>query len=204
MRSHHVLPALAVSVVVGCDGGSAVAPRSPQAAVTASADASAAQPVDVGGTWSWREEVVLQVPEVFALPFFGIEPEGPITIGRCVNSGIMELVQIGATFSGTATQSSDCVTRGGQRFSPPAFTSILDIRDGEIRGRSIRVVFGAGDVPCLYHATIAESEDGIAVGLRGGGRCIPPGHPQSPLSGLGLPFPSGPISPTVLWEATRL
>ena len=132
-----------------------------------------------------------------------MEPEGPVTTGRCVNAGTMQLVQDGATFEGSATQASTCVTRGGQVFSPAPFTAILDIRAGEIHGRSLQVVFGAGDVPCLYHATIADVVDGIATRLRGGGRCIPPGHPQSPLSELGLPFPSGPISPTVVWEATR-
>lgn len=202
MRGHHMLAAVAALVAASCADGPATAPTGPRAAIDASA-ASASQPADVGGTWSWREEVVLQVPEAFALAFFGVQPEGPVTIGRCVNNGVLELAQSGAAFSGTATQSAACVTRGGQRFSPPAFSPTLDVRDGEIRGSSIRFVFGAGDVPCLHHATIVEIEDGVAVRLRGGGRCIPPGHPLSPLAELGLPFPSGPISPTVLWEATR-
>ena len=202
MRVHRVLPTLAALAAAACHDGGAVAPTEPLATLDASA-ASASQPVDVGGTWSWREEVVLQVPEAFALEFFGVQPEGPMTVGRCVGTGIMELEQTGATFSGTATQTSTCVTRGGQRFSPPVFTPTLDIRDGEIRGLGVQLVFGAGDVPCLYHATIAEIEDGKAVRLRGGGRCIPPGHPQSPLAALGLPFPSGPVGPTVLWEASR-
>jgi len=147
---------------------------------------------------------VAQIPEAFALEAFGVQPEGPITFARCVNSGIMELEQSGDSFSGTATQAAACVTRGGVEFSPPAFSPTLDVRDGEIHGLAIKVVFGAGDVPCLYHATVAESVDGIATRLRGGGRCIPPGHPLSPLAFLGLPLPSGPVGPTVLWEAVRL
>jgi hypothetical protein len=203
MRGRDAMVCSAALALVACDRVPATAPVAPRAALAASVAASAAQPVDVSGTWSWREEVVLQIPEAFALEFFGVQPEGPITFARCVNTGTMVLVQSGATFEGTATQAASCVSRGGQQFSPPAFTPTLDVRDGEISGRSIRVVFGAGDVPCLYHAAIAEVADGVALELRGGGRCIPPGHPQSPLSGLGLPFPSGPVGPTVLWEATR-
>ena len=202
---HRSLP-LALSVALAltaCDGASPpTAVDARPGALPLAARSAAASPVDLSGTWVWSEEVILQVPLEFA-PLFNVLPEGPVTRGRCVNSGVMELVQDGASFSGTATQTATCVSRGGQVFSPPVFTSTLDVRDGEIRGRSLRMVFGAGDVPCLYHATITEIVDDTATGLRGGGRCIPPGHPQSPLSGLGLPFPSGPISPTVVWEATR-
>jgi hypothetical protein len=201
MRFHHTRAAVTVLALAACDRVPATEPIGPRA--TATLAASVSHPVDVSGSWIWREEVVLQIPEAFALAFFGVQPEGPITFARCVNTGVMELVQSGSTFFGTATQSASCVSRGGQQFSPPVFTPTLDVRDGEIRGRGIRVVFGAGDVPCLYHATVAEVSDGVATELRGGGRCIPPGHPLSPLSGLGLPFPSGPVGPTVLWEAVR-
>ena len=199
VRGHHLTPLLAALLLAGCDGGLGTEPSGASAATAA----VAAPAVDVSGSWVWREEVILQLPEEFALEAFGVQPEGPVTIGRCVNTGIMELAQDGSTFSGTATQNSTCVSRGGQQFSPPAFSPVLDVREGEIRGRSLRVVFGAGDVPCLYHAQIADIEDGTAVRLRGAGRCIPPGHPQSPLSALGIDLPSGPISPTVVWEATR-
>ena len=203
MRGQPVLPILATLALAACDRNPVTAPASPDPAVAARAVTSASQPIDVSGSWSWREVVVLQVPEAGALEFFGVQPEGPVTVGRCVNTGVLELVQDGATFRGTATQIATCVSQGGQVFSPPAFTPTLDVRDGEIRGHAVRFVFGAGDVPCLHHATIAEIEDGTAVRLRGGGRCIPPGHPLSPLAELELPFPSGPISPTIYWEATR-
>jgi hypothetical protein len=197
-----MLPLLAALLAAGCDGGPGTAPTGPSAAGAASAAVAAAAPVDVSGEWSWREEVVLQVPTAF-LPFFGIEPEGPVTIGRCVNSGEMTLVQQGAAFSGSASQTAACVTRGGQLFSPPAFGPTVVIADGVMTGRSLRFVFGVGDVPCIHHAVIADIEDGRAVRLRGGGRCIPPGHPLSPLAFLGLDLPSGPISPTIEWEAVR-
>lgn len=192
--------ALALAACEGASPPTAVEAR--PGARPSAARATAASPIDLSGSWVWREEVILQVPTAFAA-LFAVQPEGPVTIGRCVISGTMQLVQDGAAFEGSATQTSRCVSRGGQVFSPLAFTPTLDIREGEIRGRSLRVVFGAGDVPCLYHAVITEIVDGTATALRGGGRCIPPGHPQSPLSALGLPFPSGPISPTVVWEATR-
>jgi hypothetical protein len=194
--------ALAALLAAGCDGNSSTEPNDAHARREASVAVAGREPVDVGGAWTWRETVVLQVPIAFA-ELFGVEPEGPVTTGRCVNSGEMVLVQQGATFTGTATQTASCVTRGGQVFSPPVFGPTVVISEGIMTGRSLRFVFGVGDVPCIYHAVIADIDDGRATRLRGGGRCIPPGHPQSPLAFLELDLPSGPISPTIEWEATR-
>jgi hypothetical protein len=112
----------------------------------------------------------------------------------------MTLTQSGSSFSGTATQASECRTRGGQVFSPPVFPPILDVAEGTIEGRSVHMLFGAGDINCPYHATISM-EGGQAVSLNGSGRCIEPGHP---LSGIPLDPPDqAGASPTINWEAVR-
>ncbi len=139
---------------------------------------------DISGTWLWREDVIFSVAAPTTGVFFGIEPEGPITHFRCHETGTMTLTQSGSSFSGTASQASECRTRGGQVFSPPVFPSSLDVAEGRIEGHSVHMLFGAGDINCPYHATISM-EAGQAVSLNGSGRCIEPGHPHS-----GIPLPS--------------
>jgi hypothetical protein len=73
---------------------------------------------DVRGTWLWTEEALFSVAAPLTSVFFGIQPEGPITHFTCHESGTMTLTQSGSSFSGTATQDSECRTRGGQVFSP--------------------------------------------------------------------------------------
>lgn len=91
---------------------------------------------DVRGTWLWTEEALFSVAAPLTSVFFGIQPEGPITHFTCHESGTMTLTQSGSSFSGTATQDSECRTRGGQVFSPPVFPPILDVAEGTIEGRS--------------------------------------------------------------------
>jgi hypothetical protein len=162
--------------------------------------AKSAAVADISGTWLWSEEVIFSVAAPLTGVFFGIQPEGPITHFTCHETGTMTLIQAGASFSGTASQLSECRTRGGQVFSPPVFPPTLDVADGTIEGRSVHLLFGAGDINCPCRATISM-EGGQAVRLTGSGRCIEPGHP---LSGIPLDPPDqAGASPTVNWEAVR-
>jgi hypothetical protein len=200
MRKTTLVPLL-LCVLAGCSAEPlGVEPdASPGPSLAGPSLAAASADADISGAWNWREVVVLNLNEFAATVFFGIQPEGPQTHVRCNDSGTMTLVQTGASFTGTALQTATCETQGGQVFTPPVFPPVVDIAEGSIRGRSMHFLFGAGDVPCPYRAEIADVQAGVAVRLTGGGKCITPGHPQSP-----LPFdPPGASSPTVIWEATR-
>ena len=192
-------------LTVGCGARPPLGPTTEplsRAAVASEAGAvassSAGSPASLGGTWNWSETVVLHLPEA-ALPFFGIASEGPITIATCHDSGTLVIAQAGASFSGTATQAALCETRGGQVFVPPVFPPAFDVSEGEIMGRSFRMLFPGGEVPCPYSGSIAAEAGGVATELRGTGLCLVPGHPQNP---LGLPPPGSPTK-TVTWQATR-
>jgi hypothetical protein len=195
--SHFSLVALAL-VAVGCnDRQGPLAPADGASVVLASKSAPLA---DISGTWLWNEDVIFSVAAPTTGVFFGIQPEGPITHFTCHESGTMTLTQSGSSFGGTATQASECRTRGGQVFSPPVFPPVLDVAEGSIKGRSVHMLFGAGDINCPYHATISM-EGGQAVSLDGSGRCIEPGHP---LSGIPLDHPDqAGAGPTINWEAVR-
>jgi hypothetical protein len=134
-----------------------------------------------------------------AAPMFGVAPEGPRTILNCESGGVLTINQTGDTFTGSATQSSLCETKGGVQVVPPPFPPALDVIDGRINGRHISFTFGAGPVPCPYTASVRVT-GGSATALVGTGRCIVPGHPQSP-----LPVPPPPLAPTktIEWVATR-
>lgn len=155
-------------------------------------------PVDISGQWNWSERGRL-ILTVEATPLFGVVPEGPRTILVCESGGTLTIDQSGDTFTGSATQTSSCETNGGQVVVPPAFPPALDIVDGTIRGARISFTFGAGPIPCPYTAVVS-SGGGVATALNGTGRCIVPGHPQSP-----LPVPPPPIAPTktIEWNAWR-
>jgi hypothetical protein len=188
---------LAVAVAACNERQDPFAPTGRDALLQASNSAAVA---DISGTWLWSEEVIFSVAAPLTGVFFGIQPEGPITHFTCHDSGTMTLVQSGSSFSGTATQVSECRTRGGQVFSPPVFPPTLDVAEGTIEGRSLHMLFGAGDINCPYHASISM-EGGQAVRLTGSGRCIEPGHP---LSGIPLDPPDqAGEGPTINWEAVR-
>ena len=152
----------------------------------------------LAGTWNWSETVVLHLPEGF-LPLFGIASEGPMTMATCHDFGTLVITQSGAAFSGTATQTAVCETRGGQVFVPPVFPPAFEVSDGQFTGRSFRMLFPGGEVPCPYNGLVAAEAGGVATELRGTGRCLVPGHPQNP---LGVPPPGSPTK-TVTWQATR-
>lgn len=159
--------------------------------------------VDVSGDWNWSDVSHLTLP-VFVAELTGIEPEGPITHARCEAAGTMTLTQTGTSFGGVAmTNFQQCVTLGGQVFSSPDAGLPKAVGDGRIRGASVRFSFSNVVVtPCPYHAVISGVQDGVARALRGGGRCVVPGHPQSE-SPVMLDPPPGGTSKTLRWVAVR-
>ena len=87
-------------------------------------------------------------PEAVAL--FGIEPEGRITHLRCSAWGQLGITQTGSDFTGTAIQTSWCVTAGGNAFDPSqAFPSSLSM-EGHVQGRSLSFTVTTGVFPCPY------------------------------------------------------
>lgn len=202
--SRHLTPTLAAGalfMVAAC--GDAADPTSPAidesdhvAVLGGSSNAQA--PVDISGAWDWHETGRVNLT-VEAATMFGVTPEGPRTHITCESGGTLTIVQTGDTFTGFATQSSLCESNGGQVFVPAPFPPALDVVDGRINGRHIEFVFGAGPIPCPYKAS-ARVEGGAVAALVGTGRCIVPGHPQSP-----LPVPPPPVAPTktIRWVATR-
>ncbi len=178
---------------------------SPLASVSGgSSNIGPGQPLDLSGAWTWSREEHLTIPDWVAMFVIGIQPEGPVTQARCEGSGTMTLEQTGATFTGTATESShQCVTSGGQAFQAPGFADPILIADGRIHGRSIRFSFSSPTVtPCPHHAVISAVDNGLALALDGTGQCFVPGHPKSE-SPIALPPPPGGTSKTLTSRATR-
>ena len=196
-----LLIATAGALLVSCSGDNPVAtPGTPEAWSLKEAGSVA----DLSGQWEWNGVVQLTMPPFVAQFIFGIPPEGPVTHVRCENSGGMTLLQTGTEF-GTASgdpasQTATCETKGGLAFSPPpmAVAPFLDIV-GSIRGRSLDFLFGA-DFPCPFHGVISEIQGGVATQLKATGRCIVPGHPQSPVP---MDPPPAGTSKFTSWEAVR-
>lgn len=184
LRPNVLLALLAILWVGACrsDASSPTAPSGDRFSKTALASAQGAS-IDLSGTWSWSETVTTIIPPLIA-GIIGIVPEGPVTSATCYDSGTFSLVQTGNTFAGTATQTTACITKGGQQYAAP-FPPTLDILDGHIRGQSIDFLFGEG---CPYRGTISLSE-GVAVQIGGTGKCEIALHPA--------------LLKTVSWQATR-
>jgi hypothetical protein len=134
----------------------------------------------------------------------GIPPEGPVTQAHCESAGWMILVQSGASFSGTAGQTSiSCETKGGEQFQPPGWFLAIDVADGHIGGANIRFTFGGIiPAPCPHSGVITATSGGMATALKATGRCFVPGHPRSETPLLSPPPPGG-TSKTLSWQATR-
>ena len=176
-----------VAFLVACSGvdraasertASSAMPTGPSVVVTSS------QP-DVSGSWNWSGAGHLTVPASEVQRLLGIEPEGPITHLRCEAAGTMELSQIGARFTGSATRhTSRCETDSGRALELPTstFPNVLPVADGLITGRAIHFLFGAvAGVGCPHNGAIQDIDESGATELRASGRCIIPGHPQSPV-----------------------
>lgn len=180
-------PLAAAALLAGCQEST----LAPDEAV---ASLSAAVSADVDGSWSFTRVVQLTAPEWVARDVFGVEPEGPMTHIRCETDGSMEIVQSGTTFSGMAAMDNSCRTHGGQVYE--RVVSDILIVDGLIRGRSLEWTFiEDGFLICPHHAVLA-----VAGTMQGTGRCIVPGHPQSPLP---VPPPPAGTSKTTSFTAWR-
>lgn len=152
---------------------------------------------DLSGSWAFARELKITAPAWVAELVFGVEPEGNVTHIRCTDTGAMALQPDGAGFSGTAWRlEGTCETAGGQVF--PQSQSLIQIAGGTVRGRSVHFDWVEdGFLRCPYHAVL--SGDGPER-LAGTGRCIVPGHPQSPVPAD--PPPAG-TSKTVRFSAWR-
>ena len=173
-------------VLAACSGGDRApfeASANPTAPSASLAVAASSVP-DVSGAWVWAAAGQLTVPASLVQRLFGIEPEGPITHLRCESSGTMQLSQTGATFTGSATRTAvTCETGRGHVFEPPAmaFPNSLPVADGVITGRAIHFLIGSvAGLGCPHNGAITSLDSGTATTLRASGRCILPGHPQSP------------------------
>jgi hypothetical protein len=171
-------------------------------ALPATSPANASSPSDVSGAWTWSSTAHLTAPPFVAEFIFGIPPEGPITQLRCDSSGTMTLAQTGTAFSGSATQAAICETGEGHVFVPPpaAVPPSMAVADGRLTGHALQFRFVAGDLPCPSEGVITEFDQGMATAFRATGRCIIPGHPQSPVP---LDPPPAGTSKTTVWTATR-
>jgi hypothetical protein len=77
----------------------------------------------------------------------------------------------------------------------------MAVKDGGLTGHAVKFRFVAGDLSCPYDGVITDVDQGMATALRATGRCIIPGHPQSPVP---LDPPPAGTSKTIVWTATRL
>ena len=198
MRTHHtqgdpamrriflLSSSIATLLLVACSGDRAPfepSANSPTAPSASSAIAASSVP-DVSGAWNWTAAGQLTVPSSQVQRLLGIQPEGPITHVRCEGSGTMHLVQSGATFSGLATRNPGrCETGGGRVIERPVMTfpNLLPVADGLITGRAVHFLLGSvAGLGCPHNGAIADVDGGTATNLRANGRCIIPGHPQSP------------------------
>lgn len=204
MRVSSAIPPIIVMLLLAAcsDGNSNLAtPPVPSVPTGPSALQSVSVP-DVSGSWNWKAEGHISFPPL-AAPIFGIEPEGPITQMWCETSGTMELIQAGTTFSGMATRTSLlCETGGGRALVPPGgFPDSLPVADGLLTGRGVHFLFSAlAGLGCPHNGAIIDLEGGRARTLSATGRCIVPGHPQSPAP---LAPPPRGTSKDVTWQATR-
>jgi hypothetical protein len=130
-------------------------------------------PPDVSGQWNWEEEVSITIPADFAVLFGVLDPKGPIVHIRCQSWGTMDLVQSGASFGGSATQSATCATSDGQDAPTPPFPPGWSV-DGTIVGGSIHFLLDVGGgIVCTYRGSISESGE-IATRIRAQGDCDVP------------------------------
>lgn len=162
----------------GEDGAMTTGPSALEIAATPAAD--------ISGTYEWSESAKGIMPEEVAESFFGIEAEGKATHFTCEDRGTFTLIQNGSSFTGEATQTGTCVTKGGQVFDN-TFPFPFPILNGRVAGRSIH--FDFSDPICPYMGVL-QIADGEVVGMRGTGRCGP--------------FGPRDIFKSITWEASRI
>ena len=197
MIHRRLVPAVALILFAGCTGEGPLVTEPdqlPQASNVAAATA------DISGLWIWTREEHLTFPDWVAQPIFGVQPEGHTTIAQCVVQGELIVAQSATSITGTyGGTSSACMTKGGQTFSLPLGPP--EPISGRVTGKSVRFEIDGLMVDCIHHAVITDSQGSQASGLRGGGRCIVPGHPKSDVPGFNPP-PAG-TEVFTSWIATR-
>lgn len=181
-------PAVASLLIAGCTG------EGPTAGERYDLDLLSIQPTvpgaipDLGGNWDWTRDAQLTFP-AWVAQVLGIQPEGPTTSATCQVSGVMTVVQTGAAFTGTyGITAGTCETKGGQIF--PSMAGPPDPMAGRITGNALRLTTDGFLLDCELHAVVTDFQGAVAVALRGGGRCIVPGHPRSEVPGFDPP-PAG-------------
>lgn len=185
MRATILMASSTAIVFLGCSGGDRGALESvANSAVPTGPSAVTGSIPDVSGSWNWSATGHLTVPAPEVQRLLGIQPEGPITHLRCEATGTMELSQAGASFSGSVSRdSSRCETGGGRVLALPTatFPDTFLVADGLITGRAMHFLLSAvAGLGCPHNGAIQDVAEGVATGLRASGRCIIPGHPQSP------------------------
>lgn len=198
MKHPSTLAALVAALACAACSETQLTPPQPEAAAPLSAGPPS--PADLSGSWNWSNEEIVKFPPFLAF-LLGVVPEGPNTHARCESAGTMTVSQSGSTFQGVAVKTfNQCLTNGGQIFQQPSTT--LFVKDGTVRGVGLSFSFESATVrPCPHRATISESQNGLALALRGTGHCFLPGHPKSE-SPNAAPPPGG-TTKTVHWEASR-
>lgn len=182
-----VLSSIGIAGLSACSGENRVAFAPPASVPTtpSSSFAAAGSVPQLAGAWAWTATGRLTVPESQVEIVFGIPAEGPVTHLRCDSSGTLQLSQTGSAFAGLASRTTArCETGGGRVFVPPstAFPPVLPVADGTIRGRAVQFLLGqVAGLGCPHHGAIVDLDDATAVEFRASGRCIIPGHPQSPV-----------------------
>lgn len=188
----HILVGVSIAAFAagGCTDSPVAGPGAP--AISETAIGAAVAPPSIAGDWVWAHRTVFVIPTdvaativaTVALPFL----DGPNTRIECHVSGTANLVQNGASFSGSATQESDCALKEGPSFAMPfVYQSPFDISNGEIIGRSLQF-----DVLPLCHNQGNLTVEGSTVtAWRVSGECEPPipVHPR--------------VGKTIRWEAER-
>jgi hypothetical protein len=180
---------LAGLVFAGCSADGPFAPDAEPGPLPVPQMANVAAVADISGQWNWTREEHLTFPDWVAPIIFGVLPEGPTTTARCSLTGVLTVIQTGTSITGSyGAMTSTCVTKGGQPFSvvlgPPEPIT------GRITGKSVRFETDGFPVDCVHHGTVTDGQGGVAAEIRGGGRCIVPGHPKSDVPGFGPP-PAG-------------
>lgn len=135
---------------------------------------NAAPVPDVEGNWLWEESVELTGPSDLVMFLFGIaEAEGPVMRVSCLTGGALQLSQNGAEFTGQATQSAECETKGGQTASQTPFPPAFEI-EGDVKGHSIQFEALVGEgFHCPYRGSLTI-DGGTATAFNTTGRCDTP------------------------------
>ena len=169
MRLVTSIPVVLVILATGCSG--AGAPAAPSAAAGSSPAVRPAVNLYLSGSWDWSETTVLQLTPP-AAGLFGLAPEGPVTHVECESAGELTLTQAGSSFSGQATQSSSCTTKGSVTIDPALFPPGWTV-EGELTAQALSFTVDTGIFPCHYRGSV-RVDDGEVSELTATGACEVP------------------------------